>query len=332
MRLTLLGLVAAFAFAKEPLPDRLFFVVDFESDGPPHWTTSVLEVRAIKERLPTVRLAVIDAPGNSVCANDPIRVRAVSQRAPRSAISRLIAQANPCEIAANQFNHAVSGVVDVSAMAHPTGTSVVASCSATSEVQFDFPYVAWSGLREIRRADQKVWKVHQLYWDIVEHVFGKDGSSWEVETEEDYQRQIDGMSFVEELRSGAFGATDPCDDEDCKSFHWSGRLEGYRGPIFARDYEPQPSVTISVTPPEAARELSAPAYPALAQRAQIEGEVKIRRILGSATHSAANFEVISGHGLLVPAVLAESKSWSFAGPGRGPVAIEVSVDFSLACP
>ena len=315
MRVLLLGVMAiAVGVQGAELPTSFFAVHSFSSDGPPHWSVGILDVR-VETGETIVRQAHLKPPGNQ-CPG--LTVRLAESRSTIRTMRDLIGEAKICGIRSGELNREfrVKELPDL--LDHPSNYTIVANCGQKGIRVLKLPQQAWRREKSLARRAPRIAGVRSLFWDVSERAFGEGGPFRGLSEDEDYALQEAAKPFVYQLRGGAF--IPPDEDWD-----WLEMLAAYQGPKRG-GYLPIPYWDqAESTPGLRFKEFEAPQYPHLAVQARIQGPTSVQ----VSRSPQAEATVDKGHPLLVPAVKKAANEWQVDWSSIDGDSATVAIRFDL---
>lgn len=324
--------LCATAFAASPSnhPKQFYIVAEAYSDAAPFWFGYILDVRpdgtGWRLRWIRVRKLVAGCP-------PPVTVQLAEKHVTEKSITDLLRRANPCKTTTSQVERAYRQRKRPDLMDHPVHFGIVAAC-ADGEIAHYLPQFEWEQERKLKRRANQVWRLRNLYSDVLLKTFGEKGPFWDITDEEDFQLQVGAESVVGDLRNGTFdGGLQPCREPDCKR-SWSEILNAYRGPVRLSEVGPKAELRVEEYMPAGLRFLDfvGPVYPPLARQARIQGTVRLELDYNRESGEITDVKATSGHPLLTPAAVAAARKWKLDAASTGGEPVSVSLEFSIGCP
>jgi TonB family protein len=212
--------------------------------------------------------------------------------------------------------------------------SIVAVCDGR-ERRFSFeyfnsrPYIDPDRLQRLDRAVHALWSMRERLTSLARRTAG---AAWPSDAEAEALGTRAAADLLAGKYDGAYG--DRCIDAAgnkarCHPPFWRQELGDYAGPPAERG--PRYADTFDRTAWRLTH-FVAPAFNELAARARIEGDVRLRLRVDSATGTVTEAALVKGRPLLNDSALQAVRQWRFE-PGSTPVEpFEVALNFKVTCP
>lgn len=300
------------ACPRTALAQQSFYIIrHFFSDDASAWNDKVLEVTQSADDV-RVRFMQISLAHHECGA---LLVQAVERVLPHTRVSK-VAGTNMCARTEREVAGALGASNENEVLTEASSQHMHVQCDSGVR-EFDFPYDSRLDQKKLARSYPQVAALQNAMYHVRDAAFGR--SFWFQPDAQQVAREQLGLSMVPELTSGKY--------DTALGAGLIERLKQYtipptdRGPRRPRLLE---AAALHVTNYEA------PAYPAIARSARIQGDVRLRLIVDSITGAVTGVDVLSGPSIIDRSALEAAKSWRFdplflAGP------VEVTVRFSLDC-
>lgn len=310
-----------------------FYVVrQAVSSNGPGWSDTILDVR---DEVGGVRVREIRiAPLNRNCAH-LVTVKAVETVLPNTTAAKVAGKFKLCSYPEDDFAGVIQvakrGDLEPDSLEATANQTIVAKCG-TKETLYELPDQDLLKFEALRRADARIAALWDLKDDVEDRAFGKDFAFAKATAEQNKERQEMGAKFVPEILAGKFdsGFSDrACAFAECRDHNAESALQGYRGPI--DDKDPTFVELLNASSLHLAK-FDLPSYPWEAQRALVQGEVRLRIFFDPSTGLVTNVEPLSGDDKLQDASVKAAKTWRFETEVAPKSPREATLRFGFHCP